>query len=894
MLCPTCGSERADDKTACPKCGDQPDAVTIAPPSSRSGGDIDHGAFTPGTVLVARYRVVGLLGRGGMGEVYRADDLALGQPVALKFLRDDPDSHSNVVTRLRDETRTARQVSHPNVCRVHDVGEWNGRPFVSMEYVDGEDLASLLRRIGRLPADKAVEIVRQVCAGLAAAHDRGVVHRDLKPANVMLDSRGKVRITDFGLASFADDDRGGEVAGTPAYMAPEQVSGGPVSPQTDIYAVGLLLFELVTGTAAHQGATIAERRSNRLESAPPLSASVRASVDPQIVSVIERCLEVEPGRRPASALSIAAALPGGDPLAAALAAGETPSPHAVAHAADTERFSAGRAIVMFAAFVAGVVTLLAFNGKNAYSRYVAMRYSPEVLSARAEDVRRHLGYTDTAADTARGFVTRAEYFAWRRAQAPDPRRWERLHSIRPQAVLFWHRTSPRPMRSPISTRFGIEQVTLAAVSPEPIRALDPGTSPGEGSYVELDLDGALSALVVAARGDAALSPTPQSVDWTTLFAEARLDSTTFSSTEQLPYIPVPADTRAAWVGPAPDGSGVQLRIEAAALAGRPVYFRIVAPWTTQRVVATTLPVATTLFVLLFFVLVVIGGVLARHNLQQGRTDQRGALRVAATVGSVMFAAQMLEAHHVAGGEELFVIIGALSWSLFVAAFSWLSYVALEPYVRKHWPHALIAWTRVIAGRWRDARVGRDLMIGASLGLVSSSIDRIALTLTMARASDSVVWRVDVDALSSAGAMIAVFLRTVAIASAFPIDLLFLLLLLRVFMPRTWLAPAAAVGVLAGLNAYAITDPAVQVPLLIGAATIPVLVLVRYGLLAGCAEMFVELMLNHALVSLDTSPFFARTMVLGLLLLALPAMLGLYGSLSGSSLLRRRLEERHFA
>ena len=183
-----------------------------------------------------------------MGEVYRADDLTLGQPVALKFLSGD---EPTLAARLRDETRTARQVSHPNVCRVHDVSEWDGRPFVSMEYVDGEDLASLLRRIGRLPADKAVEIVRQVCAGLAAAHDRGVLHRDLKPANVMLDGRGKVRITDFGLASFVDDDRSGEIAGTPAYMAPEQLVGGRLSPQTDLYAVGLLLFELLAGTSAY-------------------------------------------------------------------------------------------------------------------------------------------------------------------------------------------------------------------------------------------------------------------------------------------------------------------------------------------------------------------------------------------------------------------------------------------------------------------------------------------------------------------------------------------------------------------------------------------------------------------------------------------------------------------
>src|SRR4051812_12544531 len=270
MVCAVCGSDNKSGAVACDACGASPEALTVAafsaeplpsaqgpPHSATAASGIDHGAFTPGTLLGTRYRIVGLLGRGGMGEVYRADDLTLGQPVALKFLRGD---EPTLAARLRDETRTARQVSHPNVCRVHDVAEWNGRPFVSMEYVDGEDLSSLLRRIGRLPSDKAIEIVRQVCAGLGAAHDRGVLHRDLKPANVMLDGRGKVRITDFGLASFADDDRAGEVAGTPAYMAPEQITGGRLSPQTDVYAVGLLLFELLTGSPADRSTTVAERR----------------------------------------------------------------------------------------------------------------------------------------------------------------------------------------------------------------------------------------------------------------------------------------------------------------------------------------------------------------------------------------------------------------------------------------------------------------------------------------------------------------------------------------------------------------------------------------------------------------------------------------------------------
>ena len=139
-----------------------------------SSGAIDHGRFAPGTILGGRYRIVGRLGRGGMGEVYRADDLKLGQPVALKFLPPDVDRDPARLTQLHTEVRMARQVSHPNVCRVYDIGEVDGHTFLSMEYVDGEDLASLLRRIGRFPQDRALEIARQICAGLAAAHERGV------------------------------------------------------------------------------------------------------------------------------------------------------------------------------------------------------------------------------------------------------------------------------------------------------------------------------------------------------------------------------------------------------------------------------------------------------------------------------------------------------------------------------------------------------------------------------------------------------------------------------------------------------------------------------------------------------------------------------------------------
>ena len=230
-----------------------------------------EGRFLPGALLADRYRIVALLGKGGMGEVYRADDLTLGQPVALKFLPEAIANDESVLERFRNEVRTARKVSHPNVCRVYDVGEVDHHIFLSMEYIDGEDLALLLRRIGRLPSDKGLEIARQLCAGLAAAHREGIIHRDLKPANVMLDGRGRAVITDFGLASLAEGIEGQEVAsGTPAYMAPEQLMGKEVSVRSDIYSLGLTLYEIFTGKRAHDAGSVAEMAKLRSESRPAI------------------------------------------------------------------------------------------------------------------------------------------------------------------------------------------------------------------------------------------------------------------------------------------------------------------------------------------------------------------------------------------------------------------------------------------------------------------------------------------------------------------------------------------------------------------------------------------------------------------------------------------------
>src|SRR5262245_10801337 len=215
--------------------------------------------FIPGHVFAGRYRMITRIGRGGMGDVWRADDLVLETPVALKLLFS---TGAEARQRILNEVRLARRITHPAVCRVFDVGEAEGRVFFSMELVHGEDLATVLKRAGRLPSEKVIEIAHQLSAGLHAAHIQRVLHRDLKPGNVLIDENGHVRITDFGIAVTRTEGARHTLIGTPGYMAPEQMrADADLSERTDIYALGVVLYELVAGQHPFKG--------SRPSTAPP-------------------------------------------------------------------------------------------------------------------------------------------------------------------------------------------------------------------------------------------------------------------------------------------------------------------------------------------------------------------------------------------------------------------------------------------------------------------------------------------------------------------------------------------------------------------------------------------------------------------------------------------------
>jgi len=449
--------------------------------------------FLPGTIVAGRYRIVALLGRGGMGEVYRADDLTLDQPVALKFLPRAMQGDPNLLDRMLNEVRLSRQISHPGVCRVFDVAEAGGEHFFSMEYVDGEDLHSLLHRIGRLPRDRAVQIARQLVAGLAAAHERGILHRDLKPANIMIDGHGRPKITDFGLAALPEEVAGREVGlGTPAYMAPEQFAGDPVTERSDLYSLGLVLYELFTGKRAFPAETLEELRGAQ-GMTPVEPSSIVESFDPVVERAILQCLAPDPRDRPVSALALLAALPGGDPLAAALRAGETPSPELVAAAEAETRLTPVVGVSCFVITLLGLLVLAGLSERTAPYAGEPLDLAPPVLVHEARQVLSKLEGSPPLEDSARGFGFDGATLARREVDsgAGDF-----------PAVHFWYRASSAPLRA----EGGKVDLT------------DPSIAPGMSSVV-LSSDGRLLEFLSVP----ASIPEPGTPDWEAGFRLAGLD-----------------------------------------------------------------------------------------------------------------------------------------------------------------------------------------------------------------------------------------------------------------------------------------------------------------------------------------------------------------------------------
>jgi serine/threonine protein kinase len=897
-FCSACGapanSELAtlDFATASSPLPQRPASSSLSRASS-SAAYQSEGRFLPGRLLASRYRIIALLGRGGMGEVYRADDLTLGQPVALKFLPDEAARDQGLLERFKNEVRIARRVSHPNVCRVYDVGEVEGHTFFTMEYVDGEDLASLLRRIGRLPEDKALDIARQLCAGLSAAHTKGVLHRDLKPANIMLDGRGQVVITDFGLAGVADQITGNDVrSGTPAYMAPEQLSGKEVSTRSDIYSLGLVLYEVFTGKRAFSAESV-RTQGDRTPSRP---SSVVKDLNPVIERVILRCLEEEPAARPATVLSVAAAMPGGDPLAAALAAGETPSPQLVAASGETSGLRPRPAVACLTAVLLalGMISFLGVHYSGLEKMHLEL--TPEVLNQKAREVIARLGYPERPVDSAYGLDYDSDFEgSVEKSDKPHPD-WNAVLAGRPSLLRFWYRQSPQYMLAQ-----GYQDQLL---NPGIVVRDDPPSVLSGMINVELDGQGNLIRFQAIPPQKEDSSQAATAFDWNILFAAAGLDPAKFQKTAPEWNSLASSDSRAAWTGTLP-GLARPIQVEAASLRGKPVFFSLIGDWTKpdrmkhpEDSAGKKAGQAIEITLLIFSLMAAL--YLARKNHRQGRADREGALRL----GVIMFALEMAlwlcRGHLVPSSDTFGLLVLAISTGLFVSGTTWLLYLALEPWVRKRWPQALISWSRLLSGQIRDPLVGRDILFGAMLGVTWILIFQIrSIPLIHMGAPPGLG---NSEYLMGGRSALGLWLAQIPISIMGTLQFFFLLLGLKVLFgflssllglklvrSTDWLAAIAFVAIFALPRGLTSSYLPVELPTEILVYAIAVIIVFRFGLVPLACAIFTVNMLANVPFTVDTSAWYMPTSTLALLSVAVLAGWGFYHSLGGENIWHPELE-----
>jgi eukaryotic-like serine/threonine-protein kinase len=811
-----------------------------------------QGRFPAGKVLADRYRIVAPLGRGGMGEVWRADDLKLRQTVALKFLPESLATDPSRLTRLVDEVRLARQVSHPNVCRVHDLAEAEGQHFVTMEYVDGEDLRSLLRRVGRLPTERAVDLLQQVCRGLGAAHERGILHRDLKPANILVDGRGRARITDFGLAlTAADARRPAGVSGTPAYMAPEQRAGRSLSPRTDVYALGHLLREMLTGLSTPDAAS-------RPEHSPPVPLDID--------HLIQRCLADDPALRPPSALAVAAALPGRDVLGAMIAAGETPPPEIVAAAGTEGGLRPAAAWACIALLSLAVPLSLRLQRDTTLFSQVPLPKAPAVLAERARETLGRLGHTEPRVNESHGFTYDEGIVA-----ALETNEGERLRNAlptgRPAAIQFWYRAGVEPL---------LPRSALGSVTP-----LDaPPATPGTAS-VRLDTLGRLVGLAVG-PSPTGVEPAPRSLDWAPLLEAAGLDPKRLKVRPPDRDPPLYADARAAWEGTAPEPPHLPLRIEAAALRGRPVWldlhvdrsgegppeklrFGEEAYWDwVAPAVLVVLPV---------------GLLVAVRNVRLGRGDRAGGQRLALVVFGAFGLSWLLSTPAPPPSFRGFLqVVSGTGNALWFGVATAVFYLAGEPALRRRWPELLISWSRLLAGRWRDPRVGRDVLLGMVL--------TFALTILVEGGRLASWWLggpaprllpIDIAMLGGFVPSLAVVLAGAGISLASVLSAGLMILMLLLLLRRRLLVVLAFVPLVAAAFSLRYGTPSgVAVVASLIAVVLLVAFIARYGVLAG----IIPSVLVHVVIppTVDLTAWYGAPAAVYLLLVALLTLYGFLVSL----------------
>lgn len=748
----------------------------------------------------------------------------------------------------------------------------------------------------------------------------------------MIDGDGNARILDFGLAGLAGEFLDDEAtAGTPAYMAPEQLEGKSATVRSDIYSLGLVLYELFTGKRAFEAGTLRELiKLRRSDTSPTTPTSIVKDLDPLIERVIDRCLQKDESQRPASALQVAAALPGGDPIAAALAAGETPSPEMVAAAPKEGALRPPVALACLAAVVVSLGFLIAFAGRAKLDQNVPLEKPPEVLAERARDIVKGAGYSNRPVDEAYGFD--ASFSQYAQALAKSDFNWELVKTGQPLTFYLWFRQSPRylgyteqPLDSADGVILKIDYINYIAAHDqtatrwEKMRNLGPGPyrfwyrqSPRyfetlEGIQVDkpaldvsgmasvyLDMEGRLHWFIGVPpqrEPQGIQNPTP---DWSIPFHEAGLELTNFQPVTST-WVPLHAyDVRAAWDGVDPAQPENKIHVEAAAFRGKPVYFETIYPWDEplrqdQPPESGADRVLT--FIIMGVVLLALVGsvVLARMNLRLGRGDRRGATRVALLYLTVRMLVWLFVEHHNGLPErELNLFLLYLAGAVFSSGFLWLLYVGLEPFVRKRWPGWIISWSRLLAGEYRDPLVGRDILIGAVIG---AGMILIGILVTV---GPRLIGRPPSLAINpgnfSVGSHFFFGRFATQLSAAFFLSFIFvfLLLLFVAVLRRERLALVALWLLLTLVNTLITQASLSMIPLSALSAFLVVFALKRYGLLAASSALFFFHLWVFYPMTTELTAWYAVDFTIALVVCLTLAVYGFYTSLGGQPLFGGRL------
>lgn len=564
-------------------------------------------------------------------------------------------------------------------------------------------------------------------------------------------------------------------------------------------------------------------------------------------------MEKDPGSRPASVAQLAQALPGGDPMTAAIAAGETPSPEMVAASGSNEGFRPAVAWGLLLFIVVGTLAVIAMGDRIFLHRRMPFEKSTSILVERSHDIVRKLGYPEEPADSAYGFVYNEDLLRDIEKSDKTADRWNNLDA---KAILFWYRQSPRPLELSLDGTTGYED--------------PPSRPPGEVRLV-LDMEGHLvsfRAVPPASRSSAAGAV--REPDWKVLFDEAGLDMARWTEVDSQTYPSAYVDAMAAWHGTLPNRPGVTIQIEAAALEGNPVNFEITVP-RGQNAEPSPGELIAIMARLFFLLALVVGGLFfARRNLRLGRGDRRHAKRLALCMAAAV-ALRSLLSDRMAIDPAINFIPGI---ALLVGGLFWIIYMAFEPFVRRKWPRILVSWTRLLSGDWRDPLIARDIVVGCAFGVIATCIFRIGYFLVPLWLGHAEYWRpiCGLTALAGPRFFVSHFIYLALNSIVMLLGLVALLFFLKILL-RNQIAALVICGVVWGLVQAGMSLNYGTFVLGLLLAALQLFVLMRFGLVAAIISNFYSAtIMNGYPLTLDFSAWYRHT---GYALLAIFAAIVLY-------------------